>query len=157
MREYAVANPQKQPWDTSFVIFLTICPQGCIVQDTAADCKPFLQVFRRFLRFFRLRFLLRQRSGVMLRFHDVAVVLYIAAVDFPAVVIAKTLHSEAAFQHIFTELTNDLLQLRFERGLFSSSGPRGHQVCQNSFPLRPKSMRTQPTAPRRLFSSGCWA
>ena len=69
MREYAVANPQKQPWDTSFVIFLTICPQGCIVQDTAADCKPFLQVFRRFLRFFRLGFLLRQRSGVMLRFH----------------------------------------------------------------------------------------
>ena len=31
-------------------------------------------------------------------------------------VIAKTFHSEAAFQHIFAELTNDLLQLRFERG-----------------------------------------
>jgi len=65
MREYAVADPQKQPWDTSFVIFLTICPQGCIVQDTAADCKPFLQVFRRFLRFFRLGFLLWQRGGGM--------------------------------------------------------------------------------------------
>lgn len=52
----------------------------------------------------------------MLGFHDVAVVLYIAAVDFSAVVIAETLHREAAFQHIFAELTNDLLQLRFERG-----------------------------------------
>ena len=34
--------------------------------------------------------------------------------------------SEAAFQHIFTELTNDLLQLRFERGaiqLLRAAGP----------------------------------
>ena len=31
-------------------------------------------------------------------------------------------------------------------GLFSPSGPRGHHVCQNSLPLRPKSMRTCPTA-----------
>ena len=64
----------------------------------------------------------------MLRFHDVAVVLYIAAVDFAAVVIAETLHSEAAFQHIFTKLTNDLLQLRFERGavqLLRATGPPG--------------------------------
>ena len=30
--------------------------------------------------------------------------------------IAKGQDSKAAFQHIFTELTNDLLQLRFERG-----------------------------------------
>ena len=51
----------------------------------------------------------------MLGFHDVAVVLYIAAADFPAVFIAETLHSEAVFQHIFAELTNDLLQLRLER------------------------------------------
>ena len=57
-----------------------------------------------------------QAVAVALRFHDVAIVLYIAAVDFPTVVIAKTFHSEAAFQHIFAELTNDLLQLRFERG-----------------------------------------
>ena len=31
-----------------------------------------------------------QAVAVALRFHDVAVVLYIAAVDFPAVVIAET-------------------------------------------------------------------
>ena len=64
----------------------------------------------------------------MLRFHDVAVVLYIAAVDFAAVVIAETLHSEAAFQHIFTKLTNDLLQLRFELGavqFLRATGPPG--------------------------------
>ena len=69
-----------------------------------------------------------QAVAIMLRFHDVAVVLYIAAVDFPAVVIAKTLHREAAFQHIFSELTNDLLQLRFERGavqLLRATGPPG--------------------------------
>ena len=62
----------------------------------------------------------------MLGFHDVTVVLCPAAADFPAVFIAKTLHSEAAFQHIFTELTNDLLQLRLERGavqLFRAAGP----------------------------------
>ena len=39
----------------------------------------------------------------MLRFHDVAIVLYIATVDFSAVVIAETLHREAVFQHIFME------------------------------------------------------
>ena len=50
----------------------------------------------------------------MLRFHDVAVVLYIAAVDFPAVVIAKTLHREATFQHTLPQRVHDLLQLRFE-------------------------------------------
>ena len=64
----------------------------------------------------------------MLRFHDVAVILYIAAVDFSAVFIAKSFHREAAFQHIFTELTNDLLQLRFERGavqLLRATGPPG--------------------------------
>ena len=43
-----------------------------------------------------------QAVAVALRFHDVAIVLYIAAVDFPAVVIAETLHSKAAFQHILS-------------------------------------------------------
>ena len=64
----------------------------------------------------------------MLGFHDVAVVLYIAAVDFPTVVIAKTLTREADFQTILTQLTNDLLQLRFERGavqLLRAAGPPG--------------------------------
>ena len=32
--------------------------------------------------------------------------------------------------------------------------PRGHHVCQNSFPLRPKSIRTWPTVPSRVSSSG---
>ena len=69
-----------------------------------------------------------QAVAVMLRFHDVAIVLYIATVDFSAVVIAETLHREAVFQHIFTELTNDLLQLRFERGavqFLRATGPPG--------------------------------
>ena len=46
-----------------------------------------------------------------------------------------------------------------EAGLFLSlihiSEPLGHQVCQNSLPLRPKSIRTWPTVPSRLSSSGC--
>ena len=52
----------------------------------------------------------------MLRFHDVAVVLYIAAVDFPAVFIAETLHSEAAFQYTLPQRVHDLLQLQLECG-----------------------------------------
>ncbi len=51
----------------------------------------------------------------MLGFHDVAVVLCPAAADFPAVFIAETLHSEAAFQHTLPQRVHDLLQLRFER------------------------------------------
>ena len=51
----------------------------------------------------------------MLGFHDVAVVLYIAAADFPAVFIAETLHSEAVFQNILAQRVHDLLQLRLER------------------------------------------
>ena len=69
-----------------------------------------------------------QTVSVALRFHDVAVVLYIAAVDFAAVFIAEALHSKAAFQHIFTELTNDLLQLRLQRGavqFLRATGPPG--------------------------------
>ena len=65
---------------------------------------------------------------IMLRFHDVAVVLYIAAVDFPAVFIAKTLHSEAVFQHILAQRVHDLLQLRFEHRavqLLRAAGPPG--------------------------------
>ena len=57
---------------------------------------------------------------------------------------------------------NDLVKLAvtacssaLNAGLFSSSGPRGHHVCRNSLPLRPKSMRTWPTVPNRLSSSGC--
>ena len=90
----------------------------------------------------------------MLRFHDVAVILYIAAVDFSAVFIAKSFHREAAFQHIFTELTNDLLQLRFERGavqLLRATGPPG---MPELVPLRPKSMRTWPTVPVYLLLGG---
>ena len=52
----------------------------------------------------------------MLGFHDVTVVLCPAAADFAAVFIAKTLHSEAAFQHTLPQRVHDLLQLRFERG-----------------------------------------
>ena len=52
----------------------------------------------------------------MLGFHDVAVVLYIAAVDFAAVVIAETLHSEAVFQHTLPQRVHDLLQLQLECG-----------------------------------------
>ena len=64
----------------------------------------------------------------MLRFHDVAVVLYIAAVDFPAVVIAKTLHREATFQHTLPQRVHDLLQFLLERGavqLLRATGPPG--------------------------------
>ena len=64
----------------------------------------------------------------MLGFHDATVVLCPAAVDFPAVVIAETLHSEAAFQHILAELIHNLLQLRFERGavqFLRATGPPG--------------------------------
>ena len=50
----------------------------------------------------------------MLGFHDVAVVLYIAAADFPAVFIAETLHSEAVFQHTLPQRVHDLLQLQLE-------------------------------------------
>ena len=62
----------------------------------------------------------------MLGFHDVAVVLYIAAVDFSAVVIAETLHSEAVFQHTLPQRVHDLLQLRFEHRavqLLRAAGP----------------------------------
>ena len=52
----------------------------------------------------------------MLSFHDVAIVLYIAAADFPAVFIAKTLHSEAVFQHTLPQRVHDLLQLQLECG-----------------------------------------
>ena len=52
----------------------------------------------------------------MLRFHDVAIVLYIAAVDFAAVVIAETLHREAAFQHTLPQRVHDLLQFQLECG-----------------------------------------
>ena len=67
-----------------------------------------------------------QAVAVMLSFHDVAIVLYIAAVDFAAVVIAETLHCEAAFQHTLPQRVHDLLQLRFERGavqLLRAAGP----------------------------------
>ena len=50
----------------------------------------------------------------MLGFHDVAVVLHIAAIDFAAAFIAEALHGEAAFQYIFPQRVHDLLQLRFE-------------------------------------------
>ena len=52
----------------------------------------------------------------MLRFHNVTVVLCPAAADFAAVFIAKTLHSEAVFQHTLPQRVHDLLQLRLERG-----------------------------------------
>ena len=64
----------------------------------------------------------------MLGFHDVAVVLYIAAADFPAVFIAETLHSEAVFQNILAQRVHDLLQLRLERGavqFLRATGPPG--------------------------------
>ena len=57
-----------------------------------------------------------QAVAVALRFHDVAVVLYIAAVDFSAVFIAKALHSEAAFQHTLPQRVHDLLQFQLECG-----------------------------------------
>ena len=52
----------------------------------------------------------------MLRFHDVAVILYIAAADFSAVLIAKTLHREAVFQHTLPQRVHDLLQFQLECG-----------------------------------------
>ena len=58
----------------------------------------------------------------------ITVVLCPATADFPAVFIAKTLHREAAFQHIFTELANDLLQFRLERRAVQflwAAGPPG--------------------------------
>ena len=64
----------------------------------------------------------------MLGFHDVAVVLCPAAADFPAVFIAKTLHSEAVFQHTLPQRVHDLLQLRFEHRavqLLRTTGPPG--------------------------------
>ena len=69
-----------------------------------------------------------QAVAVALRFHDLAVVLYIAAVDFPAVVIAETLHGEAIFQHTLPQRVHDLLQFQFERGavqLLRAAGPPG--------------------------------
>ena len=62
----------------------------------------------------------------MLGFHDVAVVLCPAAADFPAVFIAKTLHSEAVFQHTLPQRVHDLLQLQLECGavqLLRATGP----------------------------------
>ena len=59
-------------------------------------------------------------------FHDVAVVLCPAAADFPAVFIAKTLHSEAVFQHTLPQRVHDLLQLQLECGavqLLRATGP----------------------------------
>ena len=64
----------------------------------------------------------------MLSFHDVTVVLCPAAADFPAVFIAETLHSEAAFQHTLPQRVHDLLQLRFEHRavqLLRAAGPPG--------------------------------
>ena len=64
--------------------------------------------------------------AVMLRFHDVTVVLCPAAADFPAVFIAETLHSEAVFQHTLPQRVHDLLQLQLERGavqLLRATGP----------------------------------
>jgi len=55
-----------------------------------------------------------QAVAVMLRFHNVTVVLCPAAADFPAVFIAETLHREAVFQHTLPQRVHDLLQLRFE-------------------------------------------
>ena len=69
-----------------------------------------------------------QAVAVMLRFHDVTVVLCPAAADFPAVFIAETLHGEAVFQHALPQRVHDLLQLRLERGavqLFRAAGPPG--------------------------------
>ena len=74
------------------------------------------------------------------------------AIAAACLVVAKRLFSTSSRSLSTTSCSSFL-----NAGLFSSSGPRGHHVCQNSLPLRPKSMRTQPTAPRRLFSSGCWA
>ena len=62
----------------------------------------------------------------MLRFHDVAVVLYIAAVDFAAVIITEELHSEAVFQYTLPQRVHDLLQLQLECGaiqLLRATGP----------------------------------
>ena len=56
------------------------------------------------------------------------VVLHIAAVDFAAVVIAETLHSEAVFQHTLPQRVHDLLQLQLECGavqLLRAAGPPG--------------------------------
>ena len=65
----------------------------------------------------------------MLGFHDVAVVLHIAAIDFAAVFIAEALHSEAVFQYIFPHRVHDLLQFRFE-----------HKAVQLLRPPRPPGM-----------------
>ena len=62
----------------------------------------------------------------MLGFYDIAVVLHIAAGDLSAVVIAESLHGEAAFQHIFPQRVHNLLQLRFEHRavqLLRATGP----------------------------------
>ena len=61
-------------------------------------------------------------------FHDVAVVLYIAAVNFSAVFIAESLHCKTIFQHALPQRVHDLLQLRLERGavqLLRAAGPPG--------------------------------
>lgn len=50
----------------------------------------------------------------MLGFHDVAVVLYIAAGDLASVFIAEALHGKAAFQDVLPHHVNDLLKLCFE-------------------------------------------
>ena len=50
----------------------------------------------------------------MLGFHDVTVILHIAASDLASVFIAEPLHGKAAFQYIFPHRVHDLLQLRFE-------------------------------------------
>ena len=67
-----------------------------------------------------------QAVAVMLRFHDVAVVLCPAAADFATAGITETLHSEAAFQHTLPQRVHDLLQLQLECGavqLLRAAGP----------------------------------
>ena len=62
----------------------------------------------------------------MLSFHDVAIVLYIAAVDFAAVIITEALHSEAVFQYTLPQRVHDLLQFCLEHGavqLLRATGP----------------------------------
>ena len=72
------------------------------------------------------------------------------AIAAACLVVAKRLFSTSSRSLSTTSCSSFL-----NAGLFSSSGPRGHHVCQNSLPLRPKSMRTCPTVPSRLSSSGC--
>ena len=62
----------------------------------------------------------------MLGFHDVTVILHIAASDLASVFIAEPLHGKAAFQYIFPHRVHDLLQLRFEHRavqLLRATGP----------------------------------